>query len=102
MIASFFLALLGRLFLAESTVDTCTKHAGLLYLVKYSFTAYVKSRKFEDSMLYNHPLTTPRMLLFQQTHLRIVVPSANLNKHDWGETGVMENVSRSEPYFQSS
>ena len=102
MIASFFLALLGRLFLAESTVDTCTKHAGLLYLVKYSFTAYVKSRKFEDSMLYNHPLTTPRMLLFQQTHLRIVVPSANLNKHDWGETGIMENVSRLEPYFQHS
>lgn len=31
------------------------------------------------------------MLLFQQTHLRIVVPSANLNKHDWGEIGVMEN-----------
>ena len=102
MITSFFLALLDHLFLVASTIDTCTKHAGLLYPVKYSFTAYVKSRKFENSMLYNHPLTTPRMLLFQQTHLRIVVPSANLNKHDWGETGVMENVSRSEPYFQSS
>ncbi|OCL12775.1 phospholipase D/nuclease [Glonium stellatum] len=31
------------------------------------------------------------MLLFHQTRLRIVVPSANLNKHDWGETGIMEN-----------
>ena len=27
------------------------------------------------------------------THLRIVVPSANLVPYDWGETGVMENVS---------
>ena len=73
-----------------------------MYLAKYSSTAYVQFRKFENPMLYNHPLTAPRMLLFQQTHLRIVVPSANLNKHDWGETGIMENVSRLEPYFQHS
>ncbi|KAF2185826.1 phospholipase D/nuclease [Zopfia rhizophila CBS 207.26] len=27
------------------------------------------------------------MLLFHSTHLRVVVPTANLNKYDWGETG---------------
>lgn len=31
------------------------------------------------------------MLLFHPTYLRIVVPSGNLNKHDWGESGLMEN-----------
>lgn len=31
------------------------------------------------------------MLLFHPTHLRIVVPTANLVNFDWGETGVMEN-----------
>ena len=32
-------------------------------------------------------------LLFHPTHLRVVVPSANLVPHDWGENGgVMENV----------
>lgn len=31
------------------------------------------------------------MLLFHSTKLRIVVPSANLVKYDWGETGDMEN-----------
>jgi hypothetical protein len=33
------------------------------------------------------------MLLFHPDHLRIVVPSANLVPYDWGESGVMENVS---------
>ncbi len=32
-------------------------------------------------------------LLAHPTHLRIAVPSANLTPYDWGETGVMENVS---------
>ena len=32
-------------------------------------------------------------LLSHPTHLRVVVPSANLVPYDWGETGVMENVS---------
>ncbi|CZT50198.1 uncharacterized protein RSE6_11139 [Rhynchosporium secalis] len=32
-------------------------------------------------------------LLAYSTHLRIVVPSANLTSYDWGETGVMENVT---------
>ncbi|TVY39670.1 Tyrosyl-DNA phosphodiesterase [Lachnellula subtilissima] len=32
-------------------------------------------------------------LLAHPSHLRIVVPSANLVPYDWGETGVMENVS---------
>lgn len=33
-------------------------------------------------------------LLFHPTHLRIVVPSANLVPYDWGEGGgIMENVS---------
>lgn len=32
------------------------------------------------------------MLLFHPTHLRIAVPSANLVRFDWGETGVMENT----------
>jgi len=31
-------------------------------------------------------------LLAHPTHLRVVVPSANLVSHDWGESGVMENV----------
>ncbi|KAF2503061.1 phospholipase D/nuclease [Lophium mytilinum] len=31
------------------------------------------------------------MLLFHPTHLRVVVPTANLNSYDWGETGIMEN-----------
>lgn len=33
-------------------------------------------------------------LLAYPSHLRVVVPSANLTKYDWGETGVMENVSQ--------
>lgn len=33
-------------------------------------------------------------LLAHPTHLRIAVPSANLVPYDWGETGVMENVSK--------
>lgn len=32
------------------------------------------------------------MLLSYPTHLRIVVPTANLTPYDWGETGVMENM----------
>ncbi|KAF2397916.1 phospholipase D/nuclease [Trichodelitschia bisporula] len=32
------------------------------------------------------------MLLFYETHMRIVVPSANLLDFDWGETGIMENT----------
>lgn len=28
-------------------------------------------------------------------YLRIVVPSGNLTRYDWGETGVLENVSKS-------
>ena len=32
------------------------------------------------------------MLLSYPTHLRIVVPTANLVPYDWGETGVMENM----------
>ncbi|KAL8696665.1 MAG: hypothetical protein Q9201_007546 [Fulgogasparrea decipioides] len=32
------------------------------------------------------------MLLSYPTHLRIVVPTANLVPYDWGETGVMENT----------
>jgi hypothetical protein len=31
-------------------------------------------------------------LLSHPTHLRVVVPSANLMPYDWGETGIMENV----------
>ena len=31
------------------------------------------------------------MLLSYPTHLRVVVPTANLVSYDWGETGVMEN-----------
>ncbi|KAK0116055.1 hypothetical protein ONS95_013089 [Cadophora gregata] len=31
-------------------------------------------------------------LLAFSTHLRVVIPSANLTSYDWGETGVMENV----------
>ncbi|EZF98363.1 hypothetical protein H113_01832, partial [Trichophyton rubrum MR1459] len=35
------------------------------------------------------------MLLFHANHLRIVIPSANLDPYDWGEKGgVMENVSK--------
>ncbi|KAL8932407.1 MAG: hypothetical protein Q9216_006849 [Gyalolechia sp. 2 TL-2023] len=32
------------------------------------------------------------MLLSYPTHLRIVVPTANLVPYDWGETGIMENM----------
>lgn len=32
------------------------------------------------------------MLLSYPTHLRIVVPTANLTPNDWGEMGVMENM----------
>lgn len=32
------------------------------------------------------------MVLSHQTHLRVVVPSANLTSYDWGESGVMENM----------
>lgn len=40
------------------------------------------------------------MLLFHANHLRIVIPSANLDPYDWGEEGgVMENVSRAEVYI---
>lgn len=31
-------------------------------------------------------------LLSHPSHLRVVIPSANLVPYDWGETGVMENV----------
>ena len=31
-------------------------------------------------------------LLAHPTHLRVVVPSANLVPYDWGESGIMENV----------
>ncbi|KAI4115255.1 MAG: hypothetical protein LQ345_004116 [Seirophora villosa] len=33
------------------------------------------------------------MLLSYPSHLRIVVPTANLVPYDWGETGVMENMA---------
>ncbi|KAL9024726.1 MAG: hypothetical protein Q9196_006304, partial [Gyalolechia fulgens] len=33
------------------------------------------------------------MLLSYPTHLRVVVPTANLVAYDWGETGVMENMA---------
>ncbi|KAL8761083.1 MAG: hypothetical protein Q9194_007731, partial [Teloschistes cf. exilis] len=32
------------------------------------------------------------MLLSYETHLRIVIPTANLVPYDWGETGTMENT----------
>ncbi|KAI5283585.1 hypothetical protein KEM54_002010 [Ascosphaera aggregata] len=32
------------------------------------------------------------MLLFHEAYVRLVVPSANLVPHDWGDTGSMENV----------
>lgn len=32
------------------------------------------------------------MLLFHPSHLRIVIPSANPVRHDWGEGGVIENT----------
>ncbi|KAL8708168.1 MAG: hypothetical protein Q9220_006929 [cf. Caloplaca sp. 1 TL-2023] len=32
------------------------------------------------------------MLLSYPTHLRVVVPTANLVPYDWGETGIMENM----------
>lgn len=32
------------------------------------------------------------MLLFYENYARIVIPTANLVPHDWGETGVMENM----------
>ncbi|TLD27933.1 phospholipase D/nuclease [Venturia nashicola] len=31
------------------------------------------------------------MLLFYEESLRIVIPTANLMRYDWGETGIMEN-----------
>lgn len=33
------------------------------------------------------------MLLFRSNSLRLVVPTANLTAHDWGETNLMENAS---------
>lgn len=33
-------------------------------------------------------------ILKYHSHLRIVVPTGNLVPYDWGETGVMENVSQ--------
>ncbi|KAL8791665.1 MAG: hypothetical protein Q9195_005748 [Heterodermia aff. obscurata] len=33
------------------------------------------------------------MLLSHPTHIRIVVPTANLVSYDWGENGVMENMA---------
>ncbi|KAL9003989.1 MAG: hypothetical protein Q9188_003174 [Gyalolechia gomerana] len=33
------------------------------------------------------------MLLSYHTHLRVVVPTANLVPYDWGETGIMENMA---------
>ena len=32
-------------------------------------------------------------ILRYSTHIRIVIPTGNLVPYDWGETGVMENVS---------
>lgn len=32
------------------------------------------------------------MLLFHKSHLRIVVTSANMTAHDWGESGLLENM----------
>lgn len=34
------------------------------------------------------------------THIRIVIPTGNLVPYDWGETGVMENVSKCITYDQ--
>lgn len=33
------------------------------------------------------------MLLFRSNSLRLVVPTANLTPHDWGESNLMENAS---------
>lgn len=33
------------------------------------------------------------MMLFRSDSLRLVVPSANLTPHDWGESNLMESVS---------
>lgn len=33
-------------------------------------------------------------MIFYEKYMRIAVPTANLTNFDWGETGVMENVSR--------
>jgi len=41
-------------------------------------------------------------LLAHPTHLRIVVPSANLVPYDWGESGVMENVSPTTEFLVDS
>ncbi|KAH8799021.1 hypothetical protein F5882DRAFT_348765 [Hyaloscypha sp. PMI_1271] len=35
------------------------------------------------------------ILLAHKTHLRVVIPSANLTPYDWGETGCLENGLRS-------
>lgn len=36
------------------------------------------------------------------THVRIVVPTGNMVPYDWGETGVMENVTISDPLASST
>ena len=39
-----------------------------------------------------HCMHSKLMLLSYPTHLRVVVPTANLVPYDWGETGIMENM----------
>jgi len=40
----------------------------------------------------NGAMHSKLQLLKFKDYLRIVIPTGNLTRHDWGETGVMENV----------
>ncbi|TQS38894.1 hypothetical protein Golomagni_00592 [Golovinomyces magnicellulatus] len=63
-----------------------------------------EKRNFESQASSNYKFCFPSMkgrvncmhsklqLLAHPSHLRIVVPTANLTSYDWGETGVMENM----------
>jgi len=44
-------------------------------------------------MLAQGAMHSKLQLLKYSDHLRIAIPTGNLVPYDWGETGVMENVS---------
>jgi hypothetical protein len=82
---------------------------------KVMFVAYAQNEEHQDQNRANAPsqnvdfcfppmdggghLHTKLQLLKFSNYLRIVVSSANLTAYDWGETGVLENVSGLASYW---
>lgn len=83
-------------------LDTTTTQ--LYFVMQAKDDATKRQYEMETSSMANLRLCFPSMegqincmhsklmLLSYPTHLRVVIPTANLVPYDWGETGVMENM----------